>query len=122
MTTGGRAFVQPDGFVSSEPNKERIMDNENERLLTLGEAARFLSVSKISLRRWTARNELACVRMGRRKDRRFRLNDLADFVYSHTSKAHASFRADGICSETEQTLCQAPLKAERFVDGQTLGD
>ncbi|HYG70085.1 MAG TPA: MEDS domain-containing protein [Anaeromyxobacteraceae bacterium] len=45
-------------------------------LLTLEEAARYLRVSKTSLRRWTNEGRLACVRVGRRGERRFRRGDL----------------------------------------------
>jgi excisionase family DNA binding protein len=46
-------------------------------LLTLEEAARYLNVSKVSLRRWTNRGRLHCLRIGSRRERRFRVEDLA---------------------------------------------
>jgi excisionase family DNA binding protein len=52
----------------------------DERLLTLDEAADYLSVSKTSLRRWTNEGRLACVRVGRRGERRFRLGDIKRFL------------------------------------------
>ena len=49
---------------------------ELTRLLTIDEAARYLSVSKSSLRRWTRLGTLACSRVGARRERRFRREDL----------------------------------------------
>jgi excisionase family DNA binding protein len=56
------------------------MTTFNEGLLTLEEAARLLGVSKITLRRWTRAGSLGCVRVGERGDRRFRREDLEDYV------------------------------------------
>lgn len=47
-----------------------------KRLLTIDEAARFLNVSKTSLRRWTKLGTLHCVRIGVRQERRFDQTDL----------------------------------------------
>jgi transcriptional repressor of dcmA and dcmR len=49
-------------------------------LLDIGEAARFLHVSETSLRRWTNDRILPCLRIGRRRERRFRRADLLAFV------------------------------------------
>lgn len=49
-------------------------------LMTLDEAADFLGVAKITLRRWTRNGELPCVRIGRRGDRRFRRADLEVYL------------------------------------------
>jgi excisionase family DNA binding protein len=49
-------------------------------LLTLEEAARHLNVSKVSLRRWTNEGRLPCLRIGARRERRFRLEDLDRFT------------------------------------------
>jgi transcriptional repressor of dcmA and dcmR len=49
-------------------------------LLDIGEAARFLSVSEGSLRRWTNAGTLQCLRVGRRRERRFRRSDLLAFM------------------------------------------
>ncbi len=50
---------------------------DGKRLLSLDEAAHYLNVSKTSLRRWTNDGRLACVRVGHRGARRFRLADSA---------------------------------------------
>ena len=49
-------------------------------LLSIEKAANYLSVSKTSLRRWTNEGRLQCVRIGRRGERRFRLDDLDRFL------------------------------------------
>ena len=54
--------------------------SDQERLLDIKEAARFLNVSETSLRRWTNSGRLVCLRIGRRRERRFRQSDLLAFV------------------------------------------
>jgi excisionase family DNA binding protein len=53
-------------------------------LLTLDEAARYMSVSKVTLRRWTRIGILTCVRLGSRGDRRFRSEDLQKHIANAT--------------------------------------
>ena len=48
----------------------------DEGLMNLDEAAVYLGVAKIPLRRWTRDGQLRCVRVGKRGDRRFRRADL----------------------------------------------
>lgn len=52
----------------------------SEGLLTLEEAAKYLGVAKITLRRWTLNGHMACVRIGSRRDRRFRRKDLDAYI------------------------------------------
>ncbi len=62
-------------------------------LLTLEEAARYLGVSKTSLRRWTNEGRLACHRVGVRRERRFDIRMLTEFLSgdeSQTTKAQIS--------------------------------
>ena len=54
--------------------------SDHEELLDIKQAARFLKVSETSLRRWTNSGRLACLRVGRRRERRFRRRDLLAFV------------------------------------------
>ena len=54
--------------------------NQSEPLLDIEQAARFLNVSETSLRRWTNDGRLACLRVGRRRERRFRRVDLLAFL------------------------------------------
>ena len=49
-------------------------------LMTLDEAAAYLGVAKITLRRWTRQGQLPCVRIGKRGDRRFRRADLDSYI------------------------------------------
>ena len=49
-------------------------------LLDIGQAAEFLRVSETSLRRWTNAGKLACLRIGQKRERRFRRADLLAFM------------------------------------------
>jgi transcriptional repressor of dcmA and dcmR len=49
-------------------------------LLDIREAAKFLNVSETSLRRWTNSGSLPCLRIGLRRERRFRRGDLLAFM------------------------------------------
>jgi excisionase family DNA binding protein len=49
-------------------------------LLDIREAAEFLRVSETSLRRWTNAGRLPCLRIGGRRERRFRRADLLAFI------------------------------------------
>jgi len=53
---------------------------ETNDLLDIDEAAQFLNVSETSLRRWTNAGALPCLRIGRRRERRFRRGDLLAFM------------------------------------------
>ena len=55
---------------------------EKQRFLTIAEAAEFLHVSETSLRRWTNSGSLRCFRVGVRRERRFLVEDLLEFVAS----------------------------------------
>jgi transcriptional repressor of dcmA and dcmR len=55
-------------------------------LLDIGEAARFLNVSETSLRRWTNAGSLQCLRIGKRRERRFRRADLLAFMEQQPSR------------------------------------
>jgi excisionase family DNA binding protein len=50
------------------------------QLLDIGQAAAFLNVSETSLRRWTNSGRLRCLRVGQRRERRFRHGDLVGFL------------------------------------------
>jgi excisionase family DNA binding protein len=54
--------------------------SHEEDLLDIKQAARFLQVSETSLRRWTNAGRLACHRVGRKRERRFRRADLLAFM------------------------------------------
>jgi excisionase family DNA binding protein len=55
----------------------------DEDLLDIKQAAQFLQVSETSLRRWTNAGRLASLRVGRRRERRFRRADLVAFMEHH---------------------------------------
>ncbi|MCZ7665457.1 MAG: MEDS domain-containing protein [Thermoleophilia bacterium] len=61
------------------------MDNSDKggKLLTIREAAAFLSVSVMSVRRWTNAGTLKCYRVGSKDERRFRMEDLQAFIEGH---------------------------------------
>lgn len=52
---------------------------END-LLNIKQAAQFLNVSEISIRRWTDAGKLSCLRIGGRRERRFKQEDLTEFL------------------------------------------
>lgn len=52
----------------------------NPDLLNIKEAAALLKVSEASLRRWTNAGRLACMRLGAKRERRFRRQDLMSFL------------------------------------------
>jgi transcriptional repressor of dcmA and dcmR len=93
--------------------KQAAMD-ESEPLLDIEEAARFLNVSETSLRRWTNDGRLACLRVGRRRERRFRKADLLAFVESEPAgksrsrgQAHPGTHLMGLYSSEEGQVQQA---------------
>src|SRR5438445_9696664 len=55
-------------------------DRSTSDLLDIREAAEFLRVSETSLRRWTNAGQLPCLRIGGRRERRFRRTDLLAFL------------------------------------------
>src|ERR1700722_12064135 len=59
---------------------------ENKRFLTIAEAAEFLHVSEISLRRWSNSGKLPSFRVGGRHERRFLMDDLLAFMPSTGSQ------------------------------------
>lgn len=62
--------------------------------LNIKQAAQLLNVSEISIRRWTDSGKLPCLRVGGRRERRFRYQDLIDFleIQSGTSAAAREVR------------------------------
>lgn len=55
-------------------------DHDMEKLLNIKEAAEFLNVSEMTVRRWTNGGKLRCFRVGGRHERRFRARDLHAYV------------------------------------------
>jgi len=61
-------------------------------LLDIKQAAEFLQVSVTSLRRWTNAGQLPCLRVGNRRERRFRRADLLRFMETADSGAAVADR------------------------------
>lgn len=57
-----------------------------EHLLDIKDASEFLNVSEMTIRRWTNAGKLTCFRVGGKRERRFYLRDLEEFL--HDSKDH----------------------------------
>jgi len=64
------------------------MQDGTAELLDIGEAAEFLRVSETSLRRWTNAGRLPCLRIGGRRERRFRRADLLAFIGGALPRNH----------------------------------
>jgi excisionase family DNA binding protein len=76
---------------------------DRDELLDIKQAADFLNVSETSLRRWTNAGRLACLRVGRKRERRFRRAELMAFVEEQPAEALAgNGRSDaGLARRTE---------------------
>jgi transcriptional repressor of dcmA and dcmR len=69
---------------------ERQRDGSMTGLLDIKEAAALLRVSETSLRRWTNAGRLRCLRVGGRRERRFRREDLEAFLEAAPARAPAA--------------------------------
>ncbi len=63
-------------MLGNYPDGEALSNN----LLDIAGAAELLGVSETSLRRWTNAGRLTCLRVGQRRERRFRHGDLLAFL------------------------------------------
>jgi excisionase family DNA binding protein len=54
--------------------------NNKAKLLRIKEAAEMLGINPETLRRWDNQGRLQAVRMGKRKDRRYKLEDLQKVI------------------------------------------
>jgi transcriptional repressor of dcmA and dcmR len=88
--------------------------SEHEDLLDIKQAAQFLNVSETSLRRWTNAGRLACVRVGRKRERRFRRADLLAFLEEQPAGARP---ASHVCAFYASDLSRATLAAAFLADG-----
>lgn len=80
-------------------------------LLDIAQAAALLQVSEASLRRWTNAGKLPCLRIGGRRERRFRRADLMTFLEGHPSTANASHVCGLYTSDLARTRQAADLLA-----------
>jgi len=67
---------------------------DSTELLDISEAAQFLNVSETSLRRWTNAGVLPCLRIGLRRERRFRRADLLGFMEQSTAPQRPAHREE----------------------------
>lgn len=61
-------------------NTPRKIETDVESLLNIKQAARILNASEISLRRWSDSGKLPCLRIGVKRERRYRLSDLLAYL------------------------------------------
>jgi excisionase family DNA binding protein len=64
--------------------------SDPDELLDIQQAAQFLNVSETSLRRWTNAGLLPCLRIGGRRERRFRRADLLGFMQKQSAGGEAA--------------------------------
>jgi excisionase family DNA binding protein len=89
-----------------KPLSPQQIADANE-LLDIGQAAAFLNVSEASLRRWTNAGRLACLRVGQRRERRFRREDLLGFLENQTSQISPAAARQSV--NKVQDLSRGPL-------------
>jgi excisionase family DNA binding protein len=90
------------------------MATDPDDLLDIKQAAQFLNVSETSLRRWTNAGRLACLRVGRKRERRFRRADLLGFVEEQPAGARPGTH---LCGFYASELTRAKLAAEFLAEG-----
>jgi excisionase family DNA binding protein len=83
--------------------------SEPDEYLDIEQAARLLNVSETSLRRWTNSGRLACLRVGRRRERRFRRADLLAFMEDQPAGRVARQEESGI--PAQDTVIEGPRMA-----------
>ena len=54
--------------------------NKESKIISLREAARILGVNPETLRRWDNSGKLKAVRIGSRKDRKYKLSDIVEIL------------------------------------------
>jgi len=59
---------------------------EKTKLLRIKEAAEMLGINPETLRRWDNQGRLQAVRIGKRKDRRYKLEDLQKIIEGQTKE------------------------------------
>lgn len=93
-----------------------VQPNSNSEFLNIKEAAALLKVSEASLRRWTNSGKLSCMRLGAKRERRFRRADLISFLEDRETgpvasqepavgKPIAEVRLEGVTIEYGTHIC-----------------
>lgn len=112
---------------------KRAPVDDGARLLDIREAAALLNVSATSLRRWTDAGTLPCLRVGRKRERRFRRDDLIAFLENQggESSGPAQMHLEGLAIDYGSHLCAVyqsdhgrdklavPFLADGLRDGDT---
>jgi len=93
--------------------------SDQDELLDIKQAAQFLKVSETSLRRWTNAGRLACLRVGRKRERRFRRTDLLAFAERQPMDGAALSRLPGshMCGLYSSDLSRVDLAVGFLADG-----
>lgn len=109
-------------------------------LITIKQAAHFLNVSEVSLRRWTDAGRLSCMRVGARRERRFRRNDLLAFLEQQDARPAGARKAaragsprveiegiaidegDHLCSLYQNDLGRVKLSVPFLANGLRAGE
>src|SRR5437773_12526726 len=86
-------------------------------LLDIAEAAAFLHVSRMSLRRWTNAGRLPCFRVGGRRDRRFRRAALLAFLERGGAPSGAKRRPEHACGPYTSGAARARRVAAALAAG-----
>jgi excisionase family DNA binding protein len=105
-------------FSPANWRTSKVVTPREEPLLDIEQAAQFLQVSETSLRRWTNSGRLACLRVGGKRERRFRLSDLLAFMENQPADV-ASQLAPGthLCGFYSTNEGRAKLAATFLADG-----
>jgi transcriptional repressor of dcmA and dcmR len=78
--------------------------SNSEELLDIKQAAQFLQVSETSLRRWTNSGRLGCLRVGLKRERRFRRTDLVAFMENQPAELAADVERSGSAQDRQQAV------------------
>ncbi len=65
---------------------ELMKNEELSELLTIRQAAKILNVNVETLRRWDKSGKLEAIRIGTRRDRRYRKIDIENIIKKHEQK------------------------------------
>src|SRR5437867_11876609 len=98
-----------------------LMDRRQDDLLDIKQAVQFLKVSETSLRRWTNAGRLACLRVGRKRERRFRRTDLLAFVEQQPVSDGAAAHRSHMCGLYASDLSRVNLAVAFLADGSQPG-
>ncbi len=88
-----------------------LQPDQNSELLNIKEAAALLKVSEASLRRWTNAGRLACMRLGAKRERRFKREDLMAFMegrdaqHTHAASRPSEVLLEGVAIEYGNHIC-----------------